>query len=88
MHIENWKWKKEKCLFPSLLNSEINCWILTLGTECLKYVHIKLFFKAMCKKYVGNNDVNVYMHILRTELEFSKSDIGWLKMVLFNFFIL
>jgi hypothetical protein len=30
----------------------------------------------MCKKYVGNNDVNVYMHILRTELEFSKSDIG------------
>jgi hypothetical protein len=32
--------------------------------------------KQCVKLYVGNNDANVYMHILRTKLEFSVSDIG------------
>lgn len=39
-----------------------------------KLCYMKLFFR-MCKKYVGNNYANIYMHILRKELKFSGSHI-------------
>jgi hypothetical protein len=59
--------------------------MLTLAIGCLKCVYMNLFFK-MCKKYVGNNNANIYMHILRKELTFSGSDIRLLKIVLFHLF--
>jgi hypothetical protein len=41
-----------------------------------KICSYETFFSKQCvKKYVGNNYANVYMHILRKELEFSGSDI-------------